>query len=398
MIKIYPIKSILSTKDMKVDKDSLKLIESLKELVNDEFIFVNDINELNDSTLSLILVQTGGSEGFFKKDIYPNFNGPYYLLTYGSNNSLAASLEILSFIRNEGKKGEVLHGDNSYIARRINELKILKKEKMHRLGVFGIPSDWLISSNVDYKKCMNVFNIELVDICQDEIIEAIKKYQDTKAPYETLEKFDKKELDKAYSIYLGLNDIVTKYNLEGFTIRCFDILDYIKSSSCLALALFNDKGITATCEGDIPSLITMFILQNKFNSLSFQANPNWIDPVKNEITLAHCTLPLKMTKKYNFDTHFESGIGIGIHGELDISDITIVKISNNLELFYVSEGKILKNEYRLDRCRTQIIIHLDSSTTYFLNSSLGNHHLVIYGKKKEEIKNYLQTLGLREVI
>ena len=84
-------------------------------------------------------------------------------------------------------------------------------------------------------------------------------------------------------------------------------------------------------------MITMFILKNQFNSLSFQANPNWIDPVKNEITLAHCTLPLKMVRNYVFDTHFESGIGVGIHGDLDLGAITIVKISSSLELFYVEE-------------------------------------------------------------
>jgi L-fucose isomerase-like protein len=398
MIKVYAIKSILSKSDESVTKESLKLLNDLKELTREEFVLVDSPKDLKGSGLSLILVQTGGSEGFFKKDIYPVFEGPYYLLTYGSSNSLAASLEIHSFIKNNAKKGEVLHGDNSYIANRIKELSKVSKEVTYRLGVLGIPSDWLISSEVDYKKCKDIFNIELVDVLEDEIIEAIKKHN-SKAPYNTFKaKYKEEELDKAYNIYLGLKDIVTKYQLDGFTLRCFDILGAVHSSSCSALALFNDEGITARCEGDIPSLITMFILQNKFHSQSFQANPNWIDPEKNEITLAHCTLPLKMTKGYTFDTHFESGIGLGIHGELDLSDVTIVKISSNLELFYVEEGAIIKNEYRQDRCRTQIVIRLNGDAAYFLTSSLGNHHLVIYGKRKKEIQVYLRSLGLREVI
>ena len=52
-------------------------------------------------------------------------------------------------IENEGKKGEVLHGDISYIKNRIEKLKDLKEEKIYKLGVLGVPSDWLISSNVD---------------------------------------------------------------------------------------------------------------------------------------------------------------------------------------------------------------------------------------------------------
>ena len=398
MIKVYAIKSILSKGDNSIDKDSKELLNSLEEILKEEFKIIDSVDELSSDELSLILVQTGGSEGFFKKDIYPFFKGPYYLLTYGANNSLAASLEILSFIKNESKKGEVLHGDISYIANRIKDLKKYREDTIYNLGVLGVPSDWLISSNVDYKKCMDIFRIKLIDINQEEVIDAIKKHNEN-APYDTFKSsFDHKELDKAYRIYLGLKDIVDKYNLAGFTLRCFDILSALKSSSCLALALFNDLGITASCEGDIPSLLTMFILENRFKALPFQANPNWIDPVENELTLAHCTLPLKMCESYTFDTHFESGIGVGIHGELKEEDITIVKISSSLELFYIEEGKIIKNEYRKDRCRSQIVIHLNGNVSYFLTSSLGNHHIVIYGKKKEEIRRYLTNFGLREVI
>ena len=144
-------------------------------------------------------------------------------------------------------------------------------------------------------------------------------------------------------------------------------------------------------------MITAFILLKLLNAHSFQANPQWIDPINNTIELAHCTLPLDMANKITYDTHFESGIGIGIHGEMNLGDVTIVKIGSSLSEFYVSEGTILNNDYRLDRCRTQIKIKLDSNVDYFLKSSLGIHHLIIYGHKKEEIKNYLTKLGLRMV-
>lgn len=85
------------------------------------------------------------------------------MLTYGNSNSLAASLEILSFLREEHKKGEVLHGEDSYIAKRIAYLGSFKKEeKPGRLGVFGKPSDWLISSDADYKKAREIFHINLI--------------------------------------------------------------------------------------------------------------------------------------------------------------------------------------------------------------------------------------------
>ena len=43
---------------------------------------------------------------------------------------------------------------------------------MTRLGVIGKPSDWLISSDVDYKRVKETFDIELIDIDIKELIDA----------------------------------------------------------------------------------------------------------------------------------------------------------------------------------------------------------------------------------
>ena len=75
--------------------------------------------------LDLIYIRTGGTEGAFKAAFtapdghlaLPEF--PVLLLTSGKSNSLAASMEILSFLRQQGRRGEILHGPADYIAARI---------------------------------------------------------------------------------------------------------------------------------------------------------------------------------------------------------------------------------------------------------------------------------------
>jgi len=123
-----------------------------------------------------------------------------------------------------------------------------------------------------------------------------------------------------------------------------------------------------------------------------------VNPKENTIEFAHCTFPLDMAKSYKLDTHFESSIGVAVHGEMNEGDCTIVKVSADLNEFYCQEGRILNNDYRNDRCRTQIKIALNSPVTYFLKSSLGNHHQIIYGHHRNELKDYFESLGLREVI
>ena len=399
-IWVYPIKSMMSYGDL-INKDSAKLLESLTDKLNNEYEFniIEDLSKVKKDDFLLILVQSGGSEAIFKNEIYNTYPGPYYLLTYGASNSLAASLEILTFLKDNSKKCEVLHGNDDYIVDRIKALYENRiNSKVVRLGVIGKPSDWLISSEVNYSRALDVFNIELIDIDDKEVIEEINKINEKGLSNSYNFKYDNKELDKALRIHEALKVIVKKYNLDGFTIRCFDIIKAVKSSTCLSLALFNKDGIIASCEGDIPAMISAYVALKVLNAKAFQANPQWIDPVNNIVEFAHCTLPLDMSINTTLDTHFESGIGIGLHGELKTGDITILKINSRLDEFYVEEGNLFTNEYRKDRCRTQVKIKLSSDASYFLRSSLGNHHQIIYGHHKKELKEFLESNGLREVI
>lgn len=394
---VYPIKSIMAH-DTLINKDSSDLLDNIKSLLKCDIEIINDFNNFkkDKENLLLILVQSGGSENFFKENIFNKVSGPYYLLTYGSNNSFAASLEILTFIRQNNEKGEIFHGDVSYISKRIEEIieENSKENKPSRLGVFGIPSDWLIGSLVNYKKVKNIFNIDLIDINEDEIISTFNKYKDDKESLN--ENFDKDELIKLNNIYKTFNELIAKYELSGYTIRCFDLLKLFNMSPCLALSYHNKDDIIASCEGDIPSMITAYLIFKKLHKHAFQANPQVVNTKENILELAHCTLPLDMCENYHLTTHFESSKGIGIHGDLHLGDCTIVKISPLLDTFYVEEGLILNNEERCDRCRTQIKVKLND-VVYFLKNPLGNHHLVVYGHHKQELSEYFKSFGLLEI-
>jgi len=395
-INVYAIKSLMRQNEL-INEDSSKLLNALKEKLSVNFTFISSFDK-NSKDLVLILVQSGGSEAKFINEIYPNYPGPYYLLTYGSNNSLAASLEILSFIKENKLEGEVLHGSIDYISKRILVLITLNKvvKEIGKLGVFGTPSDWLIASNVDYKKARRKLGIELVDIKEEEVIKAIKEVKIEKTSFIN-KGVDQKELDKAYQIYYGLKLLVNKYKLDGFTIRCFDLIPIFKMSPCLPLAYFNKDGIIAGCEGDIPSMITMFLVLKKLGVHSFMANPQIVDIENNIVEFAHCTLPLDMVKDYEITTHYESQIGLAIHSEFELDCCTVVKISPSIEEYFLEEGKIEESEYRYDRCRTQVRIKLDSNSTYFLKNPLGNHHIIILGHHKKDIKEYFDSLNLKEV-
>ncbi len=209
--------------------------------------------------------------------------------------------------------------------------------------------------------------------------------------------YNPEELKKAYSVYLSLEKMMKDHQLNGLTIRCFDLLNTIKTTSCLALSLINAEGLIGSCEGDIPAMLTSYVIRKALNQPAFQANPAYIDKADNTVLFAHCTLPLDMAGEYNFDSHFESGIGVAIHANMQLGDVTVLKINSHLDHFYCSEGQLLENSYKPNLCRTQIKVRLDDDVSYFFKNPCGNHHLICYGKNKEKLVKYLTLRGLEEI-
>ncbi len=360
-----------------------------------ESINLEDFNKDKDC-FPLIFIKSGGVEGKFKQ-IFKQVKGPYLLLSSGLHNSFAASLEIASFLKQNGEKVEIIHGDSDYIARRIKELSKIFEVKNRlastKLGVIGKPSDWLIASDVDYKKVKDNLGISLIDIEMDELVKEIEQDHNFDHPKLNDIKnkgFDSKSIDGALKIYSGFKAIVNKYKFDGITVRCFDLLEIYKNTGCLGLSLLNEEGIVAGCEGDIPALISMVILHYLTDEPVFMANPSSIDIDKNEIILAHCTLPLNMPEEFYLKTHFESDLGVGIKGVIGEGEATIFKLSRDGKEYFVSGGEIIENLNSENLCRTQIRFKMNEDVKYFLQSSLGNHHLICKEDRSELIREFFK--------
>lgn len=395
--------------------------------------------------MDLLYVRTGGTEGAFKAAFTASDgslrlpDAPVLLLTSGKSNSLAASMEILSFLRLQGHAGEILHGGADYIAGRIvalaaspaaggvpvghktgenvadgNDVGLGRrpfdaaawKSRLagKRLGLVGRPSDWLISSDVDPDVARERLGLELVDIPMGELLDEIRigdyelpegvnwpipssparsgisgapitrPFQPRFGRTLTPEAFD-----GAMTIYGALCRLVVRYRLDGLTLRCFDLLTAVGNTGCMALALLNARGIPSSCEGDVPALISMLVAKALTGCCGFQANPSRIDPARGEMLLAHCTVPLNMIRCGEYDTHFESGIGVAVRGELPEGAVTILKVSPDLRQCFAADATLLRNTAERDLCRTQVVLRAPGTARYFLTDSIGNHHIILPG-------------------
>lgn len=391
-----------------------KFIKDIEAELGAPFIYKDsDFSDYGQGD-DVIYVRTGGTEGIFKsvfcKEGSPVIPGgkKVVLLTSGKSNSLAASMEILSYLCQHGIPGEIVHGSAAQIAealkaensaRPASQRLALKKSSTlqgKRLGVVGHPSDWLISSDVDYRKAMDMLGVELIDIPMDELLEEFRTGKMESYPVlkeMNCPKFGKPISEESFRdallVYSGLKRIVAKYSLDGLTIRCFDLLTAIGNTGCMALAIFNSEGIVGTCEGDVPTMLAMAAGQVLTGRPGFQVNLSKAE--EDKLLFAHCTVPLNIVEDYCYDTHFESGIGVAVHGVMPSGPATILKIGSDLTHFIARDVEIVSNQYEGNLCRTQIIVKAEGLKDYMLTEPLGNHHVIFMGHHAEGIK---AALGL----
>ena len=263
------------------------------------------------------------------------------------------------------------------------------------IGLIGEASPWLIASGIDKEALSERCGVSFREISIGTLADKYLGYRELWKNH-TLSAGARAELDEvlcrfscslegdrttedlsdAAIMYLALASICKEEHLDAVTVKCFDLLSSCKTTACLALALLNDNGIIAGCEGDIPSICTMLAIYKALGRPSFMANPASIDSDNLSIDFAHCTIPTAMVENCTLPSHFESGIGIGINGEVPLGNYTLCKLSGKtLERSLICNGRLVKGEYLSNRCRTQVRFIFESKAEFdaFCKARVGNH-------------------------
>jgi len=408
-INLVPIYSFLHKKNQQVLKEDALFIDEINNYLMDEDLFIQE--NAQEAIFDIVLIGSGGTESLFLKRL-KDLKEPLVILSTSRNNSLPACLEIKTYLENNNRLCFLLSGDEEHIASMLKHIATIMNAYHSlvntNLGIIGGPSSWLIASPVDAKQVYKNFKINLIKIKMSEfdlLVEETEKemidIKDVPHANEIMNKFDNKEtLHQAIVFYLALKKLVVKYNLKGLTIRCFDLLKKYKNTACLALALLNEEGVTAGCEGDVPSLLTMHIINALTGRSSFMANPSKFNYEEHSLLLAHCTVPLNMTSSYSLDTHFESGLGIGVRGEMPEGRITLCKVAPDYSLdnCICLPANIKECPKLSGYCRTQILVSLnEESLLEILKASFGNHLIVSYGDAYQDFYPLLSLLRKENV-
>ena len=405
-LNLITFASSLATRES-IFTDHHELLDAIAEKYEVRYIFPEELDGTTPQGATMVLVGRGGVEEMVKANI--DRLPPYVvLIADGLKNSLAASLEILSWMRQNNRHGRVLHGPTDFIMQGINDYATahdaITRLNGMRVGVIGKPSGWLIASNVDYSAMRERWGVEMVDVPLDEVVTGYEAVTDAEVQ-DIADEFISKavgikepsrdEVVKAMRLYRSVKGIVERYNLDAFTLNCFDLIPTTRTTGCVALALLNQEGIPAGCEGDEQTLLTMLAVQVATGEMTFMANPSKIlDNAAHEMVFAHCTIAPAMTDRYIVRDHYESLSGVAVEGIFEPMDMTVVKCGGRgMEHFFISKAQLLECTSNPNMCRTQLHLRLDETLDYFLERSIGNHHVIVRGNHVARLITVLNMLG-----
>jgi L-fucose isomerase-like protein len=401
--------------------------------------------------IPVILSLTGGIEGRILA-AWPVVGGRpaarpvVAIIAHPEANSLPAALETAAAINAAGGKALVIPTPSLDGASHLPALE--RYLRLHRaarelgearLGLIGGPSDWLVASSPDPSAITANWGPAVIRIPMDELMRECERESERECvaaaaapavpPPEALELLAQATavrepspatLTGAVAIYRALARVIERHHLTAVSVRCFDLLTFVRNTGCYALSRLNDEGIVAGCEGDLPATLTMMLLRalrspravgsrdgrpgcdgdDGHTGLSFMANPAWIDELRSEVTLAHCTIPLGLTSEFELRSHFESGLGVAFGGRWPPGPVTIARLAGPaLDRLVALEGEVsaaavaAPSSERL--CRTQVTVRLDApgAARNLLRDPPGNHLVAARGRRADELREFVALFG-----
>ena len=348
----------------------------------------------------LLVVATGGTEQALldaarhRRAVCP-FE-PVVLVAHPRHNSLPAALEALARLHQDGVRGRIAYVADDGGAEpdeAVADLLALHRLHTTRLGQVGEPSDWLAASVPDPTAVVRRWGVTLVPVPMDDVLADHATRPRGEGPVRWRDHGhgpSVEEVEAAEALQPTLTAVLERHHVDAVTVRCFDFLEQLHTSGCLALADLNEAGIVAGCEGDVAAAVAMLWIRHRLDSASWVANPAQVDPESGEVVLAHCTIAPSLAEDLHLHTHFESGIGVGIRGTIPSGPVTLVRLGGRgLEQRWLADAEVIGSGDSPDLCRTQATLRLEPArVAELLDAPLGNHLVLAPGHHAERLERW----------
>lgn len=358
----------------------------------------------------VVFVASGGTESVVLQAVSTGTRQPAVLVAHPGHNSLPAALEVLARLQQLGVRARIqyLRGPSDQegldrLALAIHDGSVRRALSESRIGLVGASSDWLVASTPTPETVRSVWGPTVMSIPVDLILaepdaevtaHGERLARDLRAGATEIIGPSESELLVAGRVHALLRRVVEAERLDAVAVRCFDLILQRKTSGCLALALLNDAGVMAGCEGDLVATVAMLWVRLMFTTTPWMANLSRIDPDCGTLSLAHCTVPCSVCTTYRLRSHFESGLGVSVQGTMPTGPVTLVRIGGTrMNRLRALEGELTRNTDHEDLCRTQVEVEVGQDALQnLIDEPLGNHMVMVPGQRAARLERWHEAM------
>lgn len=297
----------------------------------------------------------------------------------------------------------------------MKSLVIKKQLKYAKYAIVGSRVPGFYLSMVDELRFRNEIGPEIeyysiaTWINQAEAIEQSRVNAVKKEMYDEAEiNVNDEVVEKNIKLELALLDYIEENNITAVTIKCWPELQSLYGcSACGILSRLNDKGIVASCEGDLAGLATMDIINKLADKTVFFADPIAVSQ-EGALKAWHCGFgPTDLAEdksevEYTHQATMRGDIGIGIQYAMKKGKVTICKLSEGKKgyRFFAASGTSIAPDRDLLGVQTDIVLDagFDKVLDVIVENGIEHHYAIVHGEELEKIESLCKWLDMEPII
>ncbi|MGC9051470.1 fucose isomerase [Pyrobaculum sp.] len=340
---------------------------------------------------NFILVLTGGSE----PEILSAAGDYNILLAWPHYNAMPAALEAASALRAMGRFVEVVQLEGpgappplARLERLVRLVDLLRRPP--RLALVGAPNKWLVSSDLSGGPSLH---IDEEGVYRRSLEVGARGEAEALVARAVESAFGAGELERPLAYAKAPREAAG--GVDGLTLGCW-CFDFGKVrergwTPCISLAVLNDWGVTATCEGDLRALYSAVVLRRLSGKPAWISNVNMV--TDGGLLLTHDGAPPSFGK-YSIVPRMATKAVAALRVEVPPGmPITLLRVSGDLKRAVLLRG-LTDVAQRVEACNTQVAVKLpDGAGRAVLKAGLGNHLAYVLDDVYEEARAYLEYLG-----
>lgn len=207
--------------------------------------------------------------------------------------------------------------------------------------------------------------------------------------------------------YLAMQKIADDEELNALTIECFH--DHL-GGPCLGCSLFNDHGIAASCESDVPGAVIMAASQLLTGKPTFHVDIIKADLEENSAIWHHCgNLPTRLAASSNplklraIPEHIGPGAyGPTIQATMKPGPVTAVNLVGRRGTMRVSalHGEAVPYELEFPGSAAKVVypFSLAEALEKLGNAGYGHHFAIAQGHIGRELQEWCKLLDIESLI